>query len=365
VETAERDIDLVLITGAGASCVFGSRDKNERLVMMTGWSDALVKKLSISGTGYLEATGLTDGLSGPEFELRLGRFLRSATAFKDAGSLVGPSVQFQQWQPALHAQTLVDWQASVSAHLDRITTLIHETLYEEFGPSVIDTFAATPAYEWLFDQLQVSRTNSSVVVATTNYDPIVEGVLESMTRLPDWGAVPTVMQNSEVELKVEGLVDGLPRYTPVLHLHGRVGWYRRPDGVPRSTGAQSHQAGSGSPIVVLPDPNKAYEDVLLGDLWREFGTALSRAKKVFVLGHSLADDALIDAITTNVSEPSRVCVGWLSNPDNPGEFDPRLTDDLATAQSLLGGAFWLPIRFGREPTLAERLLPNWLNNLVL
>src|SRR4051794_23830748 len=101
--------------------------------MMAGWSNALVKKLASGGMGYLEATGLATDLTGQEFELRLGRFLRNAAAFKESSPLVGPSVQFQSWQFPINEQALTDWHRSSCFHVDRITSLIHETLYEEFG----------------------------------------------------------------------------------------------------------------------------------------------------------------------------------------------------------------------------------------
>lgn len=46
----ERDIDLVLITGAGASTAFGVN--GGRLPMMREWSDLLVHKLAVVGTVY-------------------------------------------------------------------------------------------------------------------------------------------------------------------------------------------------------------------------------------------------------------------------------------------------------------------------
>jgi hypothetical protein len=362
---ADSDIDLLLITGAGASCEFGSSAKDGRLVLMPGWCDALVSKLAGGGTNYLQATGLSTNLAGPEFELRLGRFLRAAAAFKASEQIVRPSVQFQSWQWQLNDEQLASWHMSVCHHLDSITSLIHETLYEEFGPLAIDSYVAKPAYEWLFDQMQLNRSTSTVVVATTNYDVIAETVLEIMGRQPDFGAQGSGITGEPPALGARGLLDGMPRYTPVLHLHGRVGWYERENDVPRSTVAQTHQAGYGAPVVVLPDPEKQYETPLLNDLWHEFEEALTRAKKVFVMGHSLCDEALVDAIAANVAHPRRVAVGWLSQPGNPNEFHRDIPEsDREALQAKLPGVHFIPFNFGREPSVAEIQLRNWHNNAL-
>ena len=34
----------------------------------------------------------------------------------------------------------------------------------------------------------------------------------------------------EGDLQLRTLLDGMPRYVPILHLHGRAGWYRRNEG---------------------------------------------------------------------------------------------------------------------------------------
>ena len=51
----DRDIDFVLITGAGACCEFGNRDT--KLPLMNEWSDALVEKLFKKEASYLMARG--------------------------------------------------------------------------------------------------------------------------------------------------------------------------------------------------------------------------------------------------------------------------------------------------------------------
>src|SRR5262249_16986908 len=80
----------------------------------------------------------------------------------------------------------------------------------------------------------------------------------------------------ERAVRVAGLIDSLARARPLLHLHGRVGWFRRldPDGTAETyaTAAQSYQPSYGTPIVMLPNPNKLYdEDDVVNVLWRHTG----------------------------------------------------------------------------------------------
>ena len=63
---AERDIKLVLITGAGATHEFGANAR--KVPMMAEWSNSLIDKLGEASGSYIEATGLTRNIDGPEFE---------------------------------------------------------------------------------------------------------------------------------------------------------------------------------------------------------------------------------------------------------------------------------------------------------
>jgi hypothetical protein len=55
----ERDLDLVMVTGAGASRGFGANGSN--LPLMGDWSDTLVRPLLSKHGSYLNATGLEQG----------------------------------------------------------------------------------------------------------------------------------------------------------------------------------------------------------------------------------------------------------------------------------------------------------------
>jgi hypothetical protein len=65
----ERDIDVVLVTGAEASRAFGVNGKP--MPLMDDWPDHLVRKLG-QRIGYREVIGLKSGMSGP-FSRHRGR----------------------------------------------------------------------------------------------------------------------------------------------------------------------------------------------------------------------------------------------------------------------------------------------------
>jgi hypothetical protein len=187
-----------------------------------------------------------------------------------------------------------------------------------------------------------------LVCATTNYDTILEETMAALGRMPDVGDFEASPRNAERLIRVDRLLDGMPRYTPVLHLHGRVGWFRRTDdnrivSVP----GQGYNANLGVPIVMLPDLEKDYgSDALINMLWEQFAEALRRAQRVLVLGHSLHDDALIRTLVENVLPPAKLAVTFLPAPGNPAQPN----DDEATAlrervMERLPDAQAIPFRF--------------------
>lgn len=346
----ERDIDLVLITGAGASREFGAGGKP--LPLMGDWSDAIIRKLS-QRNGYLEATGLQRGTSGEEFEAQLGRFLRQVEAFPLIQSLLDASVRFQPpSNPALQSQgVLQDWHNATDHHLQQIVELIRQSLYEEFSAAQVDFSKATESYHRLFETLGL-RGPSRWVYATTNYDVIGEVVIENLGKLPDWGVPPRTGLGGEVPIHALDILEGLPRYVPVLHLHGRVGWYRRRDNAGNVTSVYAttntqHQEGFGIPVVMLPDPNKAYDgDDIISALWRQFREALQRAKSVLVLGHSLNDQALVSEIAANVQPLDRVGVTVSCKDGQPDEPSNSTVSTMQKIRAHLGTASEIPMRFG-------------------
>jgi hypothetical protein len=345
----ERDIDLVLITGAGASREFGTGGK--QMPLMNDWSNAIFNKLTNMHPAYLKATGLSQNMTGEEFEMQLGKFLHQVEAFRLIDSLLEASVSFQLNNP-LNLIHLQEWHKATSHNLEQIVEAIRESLYEEFSSEGFDAKKATESYEQLFKTLGITH-NSRLVVATTNYDVIAETVLESLGYLPDWGCPAATGHSGAPKLHVKNILEGMPRYVPVLHLHGRVGWYRIYNGVENFTsndlGAtrQQYRRDLGVPIVMLPDPNKAYDDNnLISALWAQFQDALQRAKAVLILGHSLNDQALIKAIASNVKPLERVGVTLLEKSGQPDQIEESAKATDKTVKQYLGNAKVITMRFG-------------------
>lgn len=359
----ERDIELVLVTGAGASYEFGVN--GTKVPLMGAWSDALVDKLSRRSWSYLEAAGLQKGLDGEEFERRLGRFLDQVQVFPKIESLLQPSLDFQGMQSRLDERTLREWHQQTDHHLTQITNLIHESLYEQFSSERVDLDAAAAAYGFLLRQLRISGTDSWVY-ATTNYDILGEYAIERLGLLPDWGEQRRIVNYGDSPLRVDRLLGGLPRYVPVFHLHGRIGWYRRREGDLYSGNITRHDEGFGVPIVMLPDPDKTYDtEPVIFSLWEQFEEALRRARRVFVFGHSLNDRSLVGALRTNVAPPERVAVGLLALENDPEKPDPSSSPSiLEILRTQLPAATTIPIRFAPATTISANGLRVWIERLT-
>lgn len=349
----ERDIDLVLVTGAGASRAFGV--DGAQLPLMGEWSDHLVHKLREKPRGYLAATGLGPQIAGEEFERRLGDFLRSVDAFKVVGPLLGPITSIEgNLRPQANEAEWLQWHEALAFQLDEIVKVIYETLYEMFGAPQFDPSLAQRAYDTLLGTLGITK-GARWVYATTNYDTIGEAAISANGWLPDAGEIQTPPGVSELPIQVDGLLGGLPRYVPVLHLHGRVGWFRRPQVGVRSVPVERYNENIGTPIAMLPDLNKSYDsDPTINSLWLEFEAALVRAKRVFVLGHSLHDEALLRAL--NAVDPERIAVTVYENTEEQTDADAvasRITDAVP-------GATILPFRFEADRVLTSNAIQEWV-----
>jgi hypothetical protein len=364
-QAGERDIDIVLVTGAGASCAFGVNGTH--LPLMGDWSDKLVRSLG-QHIGYREATGLRHGMSGEEFEAQLGKFLQDVEAFKRVGGLLAPSVGFQDFgagTQVMASQGVMDqWHSQAVSHFSQMTDLIHKSLYENFAEAAVDLDAAARAYQGLFHSLGLGGAGSRLVYATTNYDTIGEHAIERSGGYPDWGQPPSLENRANYSLVIPGLLDAMPRYVPVLHLHGRVGWYRR-DGQVHAANVVKHQQGFGVPVVMLPDPDKIYDqdDVIIA-IWREFSEALSRAKRVLVLGHSLHDRYLVRTLVQHVDPLERLAVTVLADQTDPERPDESVASFPAKVAQLLGNAAIIPMRFGSGEAAGFPAIRTWTDKLA-
>jgi hypothetical protein len=180
-------------------------------------------------------------------------------------------------------------------------------------------------------------------------------------RVLEQRADPAPRNEGELPLRIPGLLNGIGRYVPVLHLHGRVGWFRR-DGRIYGSGITQYQRGLGVPVVMLPDPDKAYDqDEVIAAMWQQFEEALARAKHVFVLGHSLNDRHLVRALAQNVEPTSRIAVTVLADKAAPDRQDPSAVPVEQKVSNALQGATIIPMRFGTNAdSESRRAIQAWL-----
>jgi hypothetical protein len=313
---------------------------------MPDWSNQLFESLLPGGNG-IPLTGLRRGMGGEEFEQQLGRFLRSVDAFRGITDLLEPSSQLPQVPDMFRTQgVLANWHRQVLHQLGEINKVIHESLYKNFAEQSIDTKRAAEAFGSLLQVLGMAP-GVPFVFATTNYDTIATRVLIDLGWHPDWGTTPIIQTggSGRAFLHADDILDGMPRYTPVLHLHGRVGWYLREGDRSEEIGNTKYSEDFGIPIVMLPDPNKDYgANATINSLWNQFELALARAKKVVVLGHSLNDHLLVQALQQRV--PSRRLAVT--------SYAPKATTGVAMEEekqrvwTLLPGSQVIQVRFGES-----------------
>lgn len=354
----------MLITGAGASCPFGV---NSPLALMADWSKALVQKVvdkSLS-VGHRQLLGLDDTMGdGPKFEQHLGRFLRTVEALDAIKPFLKPSLEIfgipQTIKMLSSGQSeLENWYSITKTAISELVDALNQTLYELFGDVAVNYQAAERGYGWLLQELGVS-TETPWVCATTNYDVIAETVLDRLGFLPDWGRPHQPTLASDVPLRVGNMIGGIGRYVPVLHLHGRIGWLLR-DSVVRELPVNSYSKDWGAPVVMWPDDQKDVDSYaasqVIDSLWQQFGMALSRAKKVLVLGHSLNDVFLLRAIANNVPA-GRVAVALLA--DRPEQiFGPANGPIVERVRGTIGDVSFIPMTFGEERNGVDQL-QQWM-----
>ena len=270
---------------------------------MAEWSAVVLRKLR-EVPGFADAVGLANGMTGPEFEDRLGAFLQAFDALKRVRPLLEPLARMLQANAPSTVgnpnNTWEAWHGQAVFQVEQAVGKIHESLYESFGSPNVDHVHVRNAYASLLTHLGIDE-DSTWAYATTNYDLIADTALESLGFSFDDGTVSRRFGNvAERLFRVPGLLRVIDRDVPLLHLHGRVGWLVRSD--PGRQGAyavdnlENWTNSFGTPLVMLPDPAKQPGSVgIISEMWVEFGYALQRAKRVLVLGHSLHDAALIEA----------------------------------------------------------------------
>jgi len=103
---------------------------------------------------------------------------------------------------------------------------------------------------------------------------------------------------------------------------------------------------------------------MINEIWSQFEQALSRARAVFVLGHSLNDRLLVRALARHVMLPSRLAIGIHATEDDLGQFDDQApTPLLQLIGEHLPGTSVVPVRFGPDPVFGRGQLSRWLDQV--
>jgi hypothetical protein len=276
--------------------------------------------------------GIHYGQAGPEFEKAIGDFLTWQRSLDLAARYLPFGMELST------ATDVQSWQLRATARADMVVAALRKTLYEEFGRDRISTVGATAAYGALFESLDLVN-GGSIVIATTNYDPAVEIALAELGRKPLVGSHegPGGLTYLDPENMISVCRAGPS--TPVLHLHGKVGWYTQEDGSVQIHAAQHpYNETAGTPTVLWPDPDKdPTVEPGIQRLWDQFDVALGQATHVLVIGHSMHDPVLVDRIRRAGSAHRAVAV--------------YSAEDGEMANSVIPEATVLEVDFGPSPTL--------------
>ncbi len=340
----------LIITGAGASRELG---QTELMPLMADWRVSLRQQLDKNAPGAASALGLAGPCAddpGIDFEKRIGEFLawrRSLPTIKPLLRLGMPN--FDDPSPDLSK-----WFLQNEHRAEQLLGEIHRSLYDNFDILRVSTVAAEKAYRGLIRDTLGITEDASLIVATTNYDPSAEIGLFGLGRRPYWGEDSAHYGTRPVH--TSDLLSQVPSRTPILYLHGRVGWYRQSGEVVAHDLRQPFN-DTLEPALLLPDPNKSYkDDRVVGEIWRAFEVALKSASRVLILGHSLHDDELVNMIRSHArSEHVAItaCFEAGSNPEDVYKEFERL-------QELVPGSHFVRGRFGPDSAIEDGALAKWI-----
>lgn len=191
---------------------------------------------------------------------------------------------------------------------------------------------------------------TELVVATTNYDRSIEIAFEEMGVAlrtgfrPGLSFVPATLDAKDLGEFREGSPS-------VIYLHGAVGWQINDEGAIASRPAsEKFNPTLGRPAVLYPDPTKEVERDETRDLWTEFRSALAAADVVLVLGHSLNDPHLRDALA---EQQHRARIGVVRHAAN-GSAKALGAEKRGEITELLPEATVIAGEFGPEPKLDKK-----------
>ena len=277
--------------------------------LMPDWAVSLADHLNLRLPNSADSLGLRGGaLSGPAFEETLGLFLQ----WRQAHQLNRTFMSFgmpQVGESSASNMPVPQWLTNNELRAQSVMEALHENLYANFGAQAVDEKKAKEAYGKLTEELGGKTVTK--MCATTNYDPSLEVGLEQLGyKVHDGFSVVYPRATPRFDATDLGSWDRIRAETiPLFHLHGAVGWYRDDGGeITQHPPDQRYNPTLGAPVILPPDPKKdPLNDATVASVWREFTLALKGATHVLVLGHSLHDPALVQALTS-VAESTHILV---------------------------------------------------------
>jgi hypothetical protein len=340
----------LIITGAGASTQLGRN--GEAMPQMAGWAERLRHEI---GHNLTVMTTLDQADDGPSFEATLGALFRFAESLPDVDSFAAmarqPPGHDQTWEAHLHQAAV-----HVRQNLAEFMGHLHRSLFDNFGPAQIDDGKAHAAYAALFARLGIDAARDELILATTNYDRsiersfFVEGLPLRTGFVADGVNAPTL-----TAADLGTFSAGRPA---AIYLHGAVGWYRHGDDIISMPANLGYQQAQGDPAVLYPGPDKDVGRIQTKELWDEFVGAVASADRILVLGHSLHDDHLVDALAT-ASAPLAVTYFSQQAPIAPSTAQAERNEERIA--NCLPQATLVAATFGPEPSFDDPALKRWVD----
>ncbi len=331
--------------------------------LMTDWRKRLQSHLFNEVPSFCNLVGLNEDIDGPEFERRLGAFLREALEYVSSEDLILRSFELPFVTSSMNTQAISDWRWQFSNAINRLVDEIYQSSFNEFGRNNLYlTKRAEESYAALLTAIGIVRDQSTWAIATTNYDHVAELTLNQLGYHPISGEERVANRGGMFRLNAKRLSEfASPFHTPVLHLHGSVGWFLSKDGLPYGLDSvATYEDSLGLPIILLPDLSKDYGTIpLIVDIWKEFRSVLRRAQSVFVLGHSLNDLELRIALREDVGDGRRIAISAVT-PNSEGLMRDQQEERLAMDLGLSSRPTIIPIVFGNQiEETTVRAIAEW------
>jgi len=338
---AKNDVmKLLLITGAGASRNLNSQDSSP-IMLMDEWAPALRDLL---GPALSELLGLHHVVTGQDFEAHLGELMRwlSLKPFNKKFAWMTSGTDSGRDQSVVN---FTDALGNAERRGERLQQTLDESLFEQFGPARFDSGVAGEAYDRLLSDAGGGNRPGRLICATTNYDRSLELALASLNIQPRTGFRYDGIRVPTLTADALGSYETQPS---ILYLHGAVGWYRDDRGsIVAYPAEERYRPEFGQPAVLYPSLNKAIGDGMTAQIWVEFDRALRDATHVLVVGHGLADEHLVQRLTT---ASAAIGVTYLTDADQKfvGERVPN--------------AVAIKMEFGPTPHYDRAAMAAWRNS---